>query len=93
MQRVWSGHGPPAPSESERPPDMITIRAYRESDAPAVGRLIADTYSEYNLDFLPPEDRDPFLGPFRHAYSPDEAHQKAIARTIWSETVLLLTRR
>jgi predicted N-acetyltransferase YhbS len=89
IQRAWPGHGPPAAFEREWPDEMVTIRTYRESDAPAVGRLIADTYGEFNLDFVPPEDRGPFLGPFRHAYSPDEAHQKAIARTIWSEMVFV----
>ena len=59
---------------------MITIRPTRDADAEAVGRLIADTYSAFNLTFLPPEERGPFLGPFRHARSPDRSHQEAIAR-------------
>jgi GNAT superfamily N-acetyltransferase len=63
----------------------IAIRCYREDDAPSVGRLIADTYSRYNLDFLPPEARGPFLGPFRHARSPDAAHREAIAAVVRSE--------
>ena len=67
----------------------ITIRDYREDDAPSVGRLIADTYGEYNLDFLPPQARGPFLGPFQHARSPDKAHQDAIARVIRSEMVFV----
>lgn len=57
---------------------MIDIRSYRETDALAVGRLIAATYSEYNLSFLPLAERGPFLGPFCHAESPDPAHQQAI---------------
>lgn len=65
----------------------ITIREYREGDAPRVGRLIADTYGEYNLDFLPIEARGPFLGPFQHAGSPDKAHQEAIAQVVRSEMV------
>jgi putative acetyltransferase len=68
---------------------MITIRAYREGDAPAVGRLIADTYGDYNLTFVSPEERGPFLGPFEHARSPDPAHREAIARTIRSEMVFV----
>lgn len=68
---------------------MITIRSYREDDAPAVGRLIADTYGEYNLSFAPPEGRGPFLGPFQHARSPEPAHQEAIARVIRSEMVFV----
>ncbi|HUT19184.1 MAG TPA: GNAT family N-acetyltransferase [Anaerolineae bacterium] len=68
---------------------MITIRHYREGDAPAVGVLIADTYDQYNLNFLPPEARGPFLGPFHRARSPDKGHQEAIARVIRSEMVLV----
>lgn len=68
---------------------MITIRLYRESDARSVGRLIADTYGEFNLSFASPEDRALLLGPFRHARSPEKAHQEAIARVITSEIVLV----
>ena len=67
----------------------ITIRDYRESDAPDVGRLIADTYATYNLGYLPPEARGPFLGPFEHARSPETAHQAAIAEVIRSEMVFV----
>lgn len=67
----------------------ITVRNYREEDASSVGRLIADTYGEYNLDFLPTEARGPFLGPFQHAYSPDEAHREAIAQVTRSEMVFV----
>jgi GNAT superfamily N-acetyltransferase len=67
----------------------ITIRDYHENDAPSVGRLIADTYSKYNLDFLSAEARGPFLGPFQHAYSSDQAHQDAIARVIQSEMLFV----
>ena len=63
---------------------MITIRCYQESDAAGVGRLIADTYGEFNLSFVPPEERGPFLGPFRHARSPEPAHQQAISEIIRS---------
>ena len=65
----------------------IIIRNYCEADAQSVGRLIADTYSEYNLDFLPSEARAPFLGPFAHACSPEPAHQAAIAQVIRSEMI------
>ena len=61
---------------------MITIRCYHESDSQAVGRLIANTYGEFNLSFAPPEERGPFLGPFRHARSPEKAHQEAIAGVV-----------
>lgn len=66
---------------------MIAIRCYRESDAESVGQLIADTYGEFNLSFLPPEERGPFLGPFRHARSPEKAHRDAIAAVIRSPMV------
>lgn len=67
----------------------IIIREYDESDAQRVGRLIADTYSRYNLDFLPLKDRGPFLGPFQHAHSQDAAQQEAIAKVIHSGIVLV----
>jgi len=69
--------------------DMITIRAYRESDAESVGILIADTYGEFNLSFVPPGERGPFLGPFQHARSPDESHREAISRVISAPIVLV----
>ena len=61
---------------------MITIRCYQESDAESVGRLIADTYGEFNLSFVPPEERGPFLGPFRYARSPEKAHRDAIIEVV-----------
>jgi GNAT superfamily N-acetyltransferase len=70
----------------------IIVRDYRESDAPRVGRLIADTYTEYNLDYLPTHARGPFLGPFRHARSSEPAHQAAIAQVIQSEMVFVAER-
>jgi GNAT superfamily N-acetyltransferase len=68
---------------------VVTIRDYRGDDAEAVGRLIADTYSEFNLSFAPPEERDLFLGPFRYVRSPEKAHQEAIAWAIRSEMVFV----
>jgi len=61
---------------------MTTIRCYQESDAESIGRLIADTYGEFNLSFVPPEERGPFLGPFRYARSPEKAHQEAISEVV-----------
>jgi predicted N-acetyltransferase YhbS len=66
---------------------MITIRPYQESDAESVGRLIADTYGEFNLSFLPPEERGPFLGPFGHARSPEQEHKEAIRGVVRSAMV------
>ena len=61
---------------------MITTRCYAPSDAESVGRLIADTYSQFKLSFLPPNERGPFLGPFLHARSPEKADQEAIIEAV-----------
>ncbi len=66
---------------------MITIREYTEDDAESVGRLIADTYSRFNLAHLSPQDLKLGLGPFQHAWSDDEAHKQKIAETIRSDWV------
>ena len=68
---------------------MITIRHYIKADAPAIGRLIADTYSQFNLSFLPNEQFGLFLGPFQHAYSDDPTHIEALENVIASEIVLV----
>lgn len=68
---------------------MIIIRDYRESDAASVGILIADTYGEFNLSFVPPEERIPFLGPFQHARSLEKSHQEEIAQVIGAPMVLV----
>ena len=68
---------------------MITIRSYTEKDAESVGRLIADTYSEFNLSFVPSEELGLFLGPFRYARSQQESHQEAIAQVIRSAMVFV----
>jgi len=63
---------------------MITIRNYTKYDAEEVGRLIADTYAEFNLSFASPKDQVLMLGPFRHAYSSDSAHRAAIFKILQS---------
>lgn len=63
---------------------MVTISAFEDRHSEAVGRLIADTYGEFNLAFASPAERALLLGPFQHAYSAEEAHQKAIARVLCS---------
>lgn len=73
---LWRGH-------------MITIRPFQDSDTVQVGRLIADTFGDFNLDYAPPEERQRLLGPFRHAHSDDPAHQAAIARIIQAEIMLV----
>lgn len=68
---------------------MITIRTYEERDAEQVGRLIADTYSAFNLAFVTPEELGRFLGPFRYAYSQAPEHHTAIAQVIRSAMVFV----
>lgn len=68
---------------------MIIFREYSEQDAESVGKLIADTYSQFNLAYLPSEEMKAFLGPFQHANSPEKQHQEAIANMIWSEWVFV----
>ncbi len=68
---------------------MITIRHYRESDAQEVGRLIADTFSEFNLAYASPEERGLLLGPFRHARSREKEHQEEIAQVIRAAMVFV----
>jgi putative acetyltransferase len=68
---------------------MIVLRPYRESDAPTVGRLIADTFSEFNLAYASPAERDLLLGPFRFARSQEPYHRKAISEAIRAEMVFL----
>jgi GNAT superfamily N-acetyltransferase len=68
---------------------LIVIRQYRAADASAVGRLIADTYRQFNLSFAAPEDQERMLGPFQHAASLHPAHQAAIAGAILAPLVLV----
>jgi GNAT superfamily N-acetyltransferase len=68
---------------------VLTIRHYRESDAASVGRLIADTYSQFNLAFASPEEQKLLLGPFQHAGSEERAHQEAIAGVIRASMVFV----
>ena len=68
---------------------MITIRAFRDGDAASVGRLIARTYSAFNLGFAPPDQRASLLGPFRFAESTEPAYRTAIAEAIGAPMVLV----
>ncbi len=72
---------------------MITIRHYRKSDAEQVGQLIADTYTEYNLSFASPTEKNKLLGPFQYAKSPAKEHRTAIARVIAAPLVLVAVDR
>jgi GNAT superfamily N-acetyltransferase len=68
---------------------MVKIRCYRMEDARAVGRLIADTYSRFNLSFVPADEMPLFLGPFAHARSRQRAHREAIARILMAAMVFV----
>jgi GNAT superfamily N-acetyltransferase len=68
---------------------MIQIRNYDLDDALKVGRLIADTYAEFNLSFAAPEDQSLMLGPFRHAWSDESAHRESIAEILKSPIFLV----
>ncbi len=68
---------------------MITIRPYRKTDAPRVGVLIADTYSEFNLAFAPIQERAKLLGPFHFARSRQQAHRDAIAQILRAPMILV----
>jgi putative acetyltransferase len=68
---------------------MTEVRPYRESEAESVGRLIADTYSRFNLTFATPEEMGKLLGPFRHARSAEPAHRAAIAQAIRAPLVFV----
>jgi GNAT superfamily N-acetyltransferase len=68
---------------------VVTIRHYRETDAVSVGKLIADTFSEFNLSFASPEERQLLLGPFCYARSREPAHREAIARVVQAAMVFV----
>lgn len=78
-------------SRNEETP-VITIRPYEQEDAPSVGRLIADTFREFNLSYASPEEQELLLGPFRHAHSTDAEHQAAIVQIIQAPTILVAER-
>jgi GNAT superfamily N-acetyltransferase len=68
---------------------MLIIRPYRDDDAENAGRLISETYSKFNLSFVPPGDLPLFLGPFQHAGSKHEPHAQAIAQALKAAMVFV----
>lgn len=68
---------------------MLTIRPYHQRDAARAGMVIADTYAAFNLNEMAVEQRELMLGPFLHARSAEELHQRAIAAAIRAPTVLV----
>lgn len=65
----------------------MVIHNYHPSDSTAVGMLIAETYGQVNLGYLPEDQRAPYLGPFQHAKSSRLEDQQAIARLIQAPIV------
>ena len=62
----------------------MRIRDYEDADAPAVGRLIAETFREYNLSHAEPAEQERLLGPFRHAFSDDPGHREGVRSVLQS---------
>jgi GNAT superfamily N-acetyltransferase len=67
----------------------MKIRRFRRTDAREVGRLIADTFREFNLSYAPPEEQEKLLGPFRHARSRSAGKWAEIERLIQAPWVLV----
>lgn len=68
---------------------MYSIRSYTEQDAPQVGQLIADTYTEFNLAFASADMQRKMLGPFHFASSSQPEHQKDIVEILRSPIVFV----
>jgi GNAT superfamily N-acetyltransferase len=68
---------------------MFKIRPYQTSDSQIVGQLIADTYCQYNLGFVAPDEQSAYLGPFQHAYSHKKEHREEIVRIIDADIILV----
>jgi GNAT superfamily N-acetyltransferase len=68
---------------------LLTICNYTPDDSAAVGLLIAETYGQINLSFLPEDQRGPYLGPFQHANSTKREDQQEIANLIQAPIVLV----
>lgn len=67
----------------------MIIRQYKKEDAADVGLLIKETYGDFNLDFLSPAERLPFLGPFAFSGDENTDHLQAISNMIRSQFVYL----
>jgi GNAT superfamily N-acetyltransferase len=65
----------------------FVIRRYKNSHAPGVGILIAETYGDFNLPGMNPEKRASMLGPFAFAHSSAREHREAIAQAIEAPSV------
>jgi len=79
----------PPPGGTRSQQAVVTIRKYQDSDAVGVGRLIAHTYSDFNLDFATPQEQADLLGPFHFAESKEPAHRAAIAQVLAAPLILV----
>ncbi len=68
---------------------MIQIRPYREQDSFAVGAVIAEAFTRYDLAAINPHQQPAHLGPFENAYSKDPAHQQQIAILIQAPIIYI----
>jgi GNAT superfamily N-acetyltransferase len=68
---------------------MISIRKSQIDDTQAVGILVADTYSEFNLSFAFPDELEKFLGPFWYAHSQGGERKEAITAVIEADMVFV----
>jgi GNAT superfamily N-acetyltransferase len=66
------------------------IRDYEEkTDAQPVGRLIAETYRQFNLSFASPTEQEKLLGPFAFAWSEVPNRRAAIMRVLRTEMIFV----
>ena len=79
----------PPPGGTRSRQALVTIRKYQDSDAVGAGRLIAHTYSAFNLDFATPKEQADLLGPFHFAESKEPAHRAAIAQVLAAPLILV----
>ena len=68
---------------------MITIRLYKQQDSVEIGKLIAATYTNFNLSHIHTNDLALFLGPFAHAYSADKSHKQTIVSILHADITLV----
>jgi GNAT superfamily N-acetyltransferase len=67
---------------------LVVIRPYRKQDAVEIGKIIADTYTTYNLSHIDTQDLSLYLGPFAYAYSERQDHKNAIVQAIRADIIL-----
>jgi GNAT superfamily N-acetyltransferase len=61
----------------------------RSEDVARVGALIARTYAAFNLESVPPSERQSMLGPYVHVASDDAGHRAAIASAVRAPIVFV----